>query len=225
MVGVGAGYGYRPPIQIPLGAFADCFEQAYRYLGIGEPPRPGPPTGPAAQLWMLLVGPDERHRAAGQDWSACLVYLPISIDAAAPTTVDHSLRGAWQRPADSRLFAACLDDPDTLIIGNCGWPHRFELVSFGTGDRTAAPESVQDACRRDAIAMLGSPAAFDRGDLTIQVIPARPDPTGDGTLITGPAALTGDDDYVTHCLITPTDPTRRLAAPLRGLRDAPVPLS
>jgi hypothetical protein len=221
---VGVDAGYRPSIQIPQGAFEKCFERAYGYLGIGDPPPPGLPAGPAAQIWMLLVGPDERQRAAGQDWSACLVHLPISIDAAAPTTVDHSLQGAWQRPADSRLFAVCMDDPDTLFIGNCGWPHRFELVSFGAGDRTAAPESVQEACRQEAIAMLGSPAAFDRGDLTIQVIPARPDPT-DGTLITGPAAITGDDDYFTHCLITPTDPGRQLAAALRDLRDAPVPLT
>ncbi len=222
---VEVGAGYRPSIQIPQGAFEECLEQAYRYLGINAAPRPGLPAGPAAQVWPLLVGPDERQRAAGQDWSACLVYLPISIDVAAPTTVDYSLQGAWQRPTDSRLFAVCMDDPDILFIGNCGSPHRFELVGFGAGDRTAAPESVQQACRRDAIAMLGSPAAFDRGDLTIQVIPARPDPTGGWVLITGPAAITGDDAYFTHCLITPTDPTRRLAAALRGLRDAPVPFT
>jgi hypothetical protein len=153
------------------------------------------------------------------------VDLPISIDAAAPTTVDHSLQGAWHRPADSRLFAVCMDDPDTLIIGNCGSPHRFELVSLGPGDRPVAPESVQQACRQDAIAMLGSPAEFDRGDLTIQVIPARPDPNSGWVLITGAAAIAGDDAYVTHCLITPTDPTRRLAAALRGLHDARVPFN
>ena len=222
---VGVGAGYRPSLQIPQGAFEKCLEQAYGYLSIGDPPRPGLPAGPTAQVWTLLVGPDERQCAAGQEWSACLVYLPVSIDAAPPTTVDHSLQGAWQRPADSRLFAVCMDDPGTLLIRSCGSPHHFELVSFGVGERTAAPESVREACRQDAVAMLGSPAAFDRGDLTIEVIPARPDPTNGWVLITGPAAIAGDDDYLTHCLITPSDPTRRLAAALRGLNDAPLPFT
>ena len=55
-------------------------------------------------------------------------------------------------------------------------------------------------------------------------LPIQPD-TFEGTLLTCPAAVTPDGDYDTACLATPRDPTRRLTAPLRGLGDAPTPLS
>ena len=87
-----------------------------------------------------------------------------------------------------------------------------------------APDAASAACREFAVATLGSSAAFDRGDLDLQLLPIRPDPN-DGTLLTGPAAVTPDGDYDTACLATPRDPTRRLTAPLRGLGDAPTPLS
>lgn len=218
--------GYTASTELPFAAFDRCAQQAHTYVGITDPPQPNsPPLGPAAWVWFALVGPDDRQRAAGQDWSACLVYLPVSVDAEVPITVDHSLRGAWQRPVDSRLFAICLDDPDTMYFANCGWPHRFELVSTSPGDQAVTPESVDDACRQDAVQMLGSPAAFDRGDLIVQVVPIRYDETGPGILITGPAAITADLDYLTQCMLTPTDPGKSLAAPLRGLGDAPVPLN
>ena len=86
------------------------------------------------------------------------------------------------------------------------------------------PVAAAAVCREVAVITLGSSAAFDRGDLELQLVPIRPDPT-DGTLLTGPAAVTPDGDYDTACLATPHDPTRRLTAPLRGLGDAPTPLS
>lgn len=216
--------GYPASTEVPFADFDQCMLQAYAYVGI-DPPQPPMLVGPAAWVWFAVVGPDDRQRAAGQDWSACVVYLPISVDAEIPITVDHSLRGAWQRPVDSRLFAICLDDPDTMYFASCGWPHRFELVSTSSGDPAATPESVQDACRQDAVQMLGSPAAFDRGDLTVHVVPIRFDETGPGNLITGPAAITADSEYFIQCVLAPTDPGKRLAAPLRGLGDAPVPLN
>ena len=174
-------------------------------------------------MWFVLVGPDDRQRAAGQDWSACVVFLPISADAAAPITIDHSMRGAWNRPEDSRLFAVCVDGVD-LRSANCLWPHQFEVISYSLGDPAASPESVQSECTRDVVAALGSPAALDRGEISVLVVPARPDPNGN-RLLTGTAAVTTETGYVNNCLLGPTDSGKRLTGSVRGLMDAPLPLN
>src|SRR6185437_11298049 len=98
----------------------------------------------------------------------------------------------------------------------CLWPHRFEVISFNPGDPAASPESVQDACTRDVAAALGSPAALNRGEVSVLVVPARPDPTGN-RLITGPAAATAGARYVNNCILKPTDTRRMLTDSVRGL--------
>jgi len=216
--------GYPDGTDLPDTAIDQCFQQAYSYLGL---PTPAPPTelpvGPAVSVWFVLVGPDDRQRADGQDWSACVVFLPISADADAPITIDHSLRGTWDRPEDSRLFALCVYGVD-LMSANCLAPHQFEVISFNLGDPAASPESVQSQCTRDVAAALGSPAALDRGEISVLVVPARPDPNGN-RLLTGPAAVTTETGYVNNCMLSPTDPGKRLTGSVRGLMDAPLPIN
>jgi hypothetical protein len=173
---------------------------------------------------VAVVGPDEEQRAVGQDWAACLVYLPLSGDAAVPLRIDHSLRGAWRHPVDSRLFTVCWEQTVPFLLGNCWAAHPFEVLGAARLPAGTTPETATAACRKFTVATLGSPAALDRGDLDVQLLPIRPDPT-EGTLLTGPAAVTPDGDYDTACLATPHDPTRRLTAPLRGLGEAPTPLT
>ena len=215
--------GYLDGAEIPAVAVRQCLEQAFGYLGLPTPP-PAPelPVGPAVSVWYVLVGPDDRQRASGQDWTACVVLLPISTDPAAPTTIDHSLRDAWNRPDDSRLFGQCLDQVGQ-VAANCWWPHRFEVISRRPGDPGASPASVQDVCTQDAVQALGSPAALNRGELSVLAVPAAPDPTGDG-LSTGPGAVTPGADYVTNCLLSPSDTSKMLTDSVRGLREAPAPL-
>jgi hypothetical protein len=215
--------GYRVATEIPIVAARQCLEQTFGYLGLPTPP-PSPelPVGPAVSVWYLLVGPDDRQRASGQDWVACMVLLPISADPAAPATIDHSLHDAWNRPDESRLFGQCLDQVG-LVAANCWWPHRFEVISRRLGDPSASPVSVQDGCTQDAVQALGSPAALNRGELSVLAIPAPPDPTGDG-LSTGPGAVTPGADYVNNCLLSPSDTSKMLSDSVRGLREAPAPL-
>jgi hypothetical protein len=220
---VSLAQGYPDGIDVPNTAIEQCYQQAYSYLGLPTPPPPTElPVGPAVSVWFVLVGPDDRQRAAGQDWSACVVFLPISADAASPITIDHSMRGAWNRPEGSRLFALCLYGVD-LVSANCLAPHQFEVISSRPGDPAASPETIQSECTRDVVAALGSPAALDRGEITVLVVPARPDPNGN-RLLTGPAAVTTETGYVNNCLLSPTDPGKRLTRPVRGLMDAPAPL-
>src|SRR6478735_8333781 len=221
---VSLAQGYPDGIDVPNTAIDQCYQQAYSYLGLPTPPPPPElPVGPAVSVWFVLVGPDDRQRAAGQDWSACVVFLPVSADAVSSITIDHSLRGAWARPEDSRLFALCVYGVD-LVSANCLGPHQFEVISYSLGDPAASPESVQSECAQDVAAALGSPAAVDRGEITVLVVPARPDPNGN-RLLTGPAAVTAETGYVNNCLLSPTDPGKRLTGSVRGLMDAPLPIN
>ena len=81
-----------------------CGGHVHQYLGA---PSPAPPADgsfvPLAAVGVALIGPDTRQSAAGQNWAACMVYLPISIDAAAPLTIDHSSKG----PGSARKTADC----------------------------------------------------------------------------------------------------------------------
>ena len=53
---------------------------------------------------VAVVGPDDKQRAAGQDWAAaCLVYLPLSGDAAAPCASTTRCAG----PGTTRWTAGC----------------------------------------------------------------------------------------------------------------------
>ena len=56
------------------------------------------------------------------------------------------------------------------------------------------------------------------------MVPARPDPNGN-RLLTGPAAVTAETGYVNNCLLSPTDPGKRLTGSVRGLMDAPLPIN
>ncbi len=201
-----------------------CSDEVSDYLGTPPPP---PSDGSFAQFavvgWTLL-GPDARQRAAGQNWAACAVYLPTFGNGEAPVTVDHSLQGAWQRTADSRLFAICVDNTASPWPTTCGSPHRFEILGVAVGT-PGTPQDVLDAqCRQIVVQALVSSTALDRGDLVTQVLPVRDEPS-DGTMITGPAAISADSDYSNFCLATPTDSSKRLIAPLRGLGDGVVPLN
>jgi hypothetical protein len=216
--------GHLDGTEIPAAAVRQCLEQAFGYLGLPTPPpAPALPVGPAVSVWYVLVGPNDRQQASGQHWTACAVALPISTDPAAPTTIDHSLHDAWTRPDDSRLFGQCLDQVGQVAT-NCRSPHRFEVISRRPGDPESSPLSLQDACTQDAVQALGSPTALNRGELSVLAVAAPPDPTGDG-LSTGPGAVTPGADYVTNCLISPSDTSRMLTDSVRGLKEAPAPLN
>src|SRR6478672_616575 len=110
---------------------SDPCGHVHQYLGA---PSPAPPADgsfvPFAAVGVALIGPGARQRAAGQNWAACIVYLPISTDAAAPLTIDHPLQGAWQRTEDSRLSRSAWTTP----------PH--------SGRRTPVDAPLRDAGHR-----------------------------------------------------------------------------
>ena len=215
--------------------YRSCHTQSDTYMqipqrlvlddGVTVPSTPsGTEFSPAADVLVALVGPNPRQRAAGQKWAACVIFLPRSVIPEVPTTIDHSLRGAWLRDDDKGLFSLCLAGPTSQVATNCHWPHRFEMVGMGWGNPSASQVSIDTACRESAVQALGSSAALTGGTVTPVVVPVRPNPNNDGGLVSGPAAVTAESPYLNICLVTTTDSTQRLIAPLRGLGEAPVPI-
>lgn len=221
VVSVGAGTGR----QSSAGDVAEqrCWSAAHGYLGVPDPATTYLERVPVADVWSVVIGPDARQRAAGQDWSACVVHLPPTGTYRA-MTADHSLRGAWERPADGHLFSMCLDDESAQSPVPCEWTHAAEHVSYWSGDPGAPQESGLADCRADAIDALGSSVALDRGDLAVTVGYSRYADSDEGELIIGPEAVTADGDYFVDCMLIAGQAGRQLIGPLRGLGDAPVPL-
>ena len=218
VVSIGAGVDLDASFQD--GSWDRCWDDAAGYLGL-----PGRQAGaghrsPEANVMAALIGPDPRQQAAGQDWAACVVQ---PAPTGSGSTVEHSLRDAWSRADDRRLFALCLTDTRSLQAVDCRERHGAEQISSWSGDPAGSGAPDVDACRQEAIGALGSPRPLDRGELTTVALPTRWSDAS-GRQITGPDAVSATQPYVVICLLLPADPARALVGPLRALGDAPVPL-
>lgn len=220
VVTIGAGVDLETSFQD--GSWDRCWQDAYGYLGLPDPVPGNDHRVPDVNVLTALIGPDPRQRAAGQDWAACVVQ-PATSGSGAGMTLEHSWRDAWSRTEDRRLLALCLGDDRLLYPVDCRERHRAEQISSWSGDPAGINEPVVDACRQDAVDALGSPAALDRGDLSVLALPTRWS-DGTGEQITGPEAVSAVEPYVVLCLLVPANPARVLVGPLRELGDAPVPL-
>ncbi|WP_420120046.1 hypothetical protein [Nakamurella sp.] len=203
------------------GSLERCFDAGYTYLGMPDPrAADGGPTA-ASRAWPVLVGPDARQRAAGQDWSACVIGPPPQGGGPGSGQVDRALRDVWATPADRIFFALCLDDPDRQVPVGCRSGHRFEELAYWPGDPGRAADAVLADCRAVAADAIGSPAHLDSGALTVQVVNSTYDDVAE-QVVTGDAAVADPDGYIVDCLVSAGD-GGPLTGPLRGLGDQPVP--
>ena len=200
-------------------AYSTCAEPVGEYLGL-PPGHAESVMQPFVDPLMAVLGPTDRQRAAGQTWAACVVYPDPTPDGA--PTIDHSVRNAWQRPADRWLVAACTDD---LSVGkgiSCGLPHRYEALSWAHGSPTATQESLDGWCRDANTQAVGSPTPFSHGDLVSLAVGVR---QGRTAPLTESQVVEAAGDFDVYCVVTPADGTRLLTAPIRGLGETPPPLS
>ena len=203
------------------GTWDQCWSAIFSYLGLPYSTGSEPERYPVSNASPTLIGPDARQRAAGQDWSACVVGVPPDGVTDAAPTVDHSLRGSWRE--HGAVFAVCLVDDRTQEPVSCGRPHGFEQISYwdGDADRSAADDVA--ACRLDSVDALGSTDALDDGALQVVVVHSAYDERS-GELIIGPEARSADGTFYVDCMLAPVQADRQLTGPLRGLGDGPVPL-
>lgn len=203
------------------GTWDQCWSAVVSYLGLPNSTGSNPDRYPTSSASPTLIGPDARQRAAGQDWSACVVGVPPAGETDAAPAVNDSLRGSWQRD-EGRLFALCLDDDETQEPVSCGRPHGFEQVSYWEGDPDRSADDDAADCRRDAIDALGATDGLDSGALQVVVVHSAYDDTS-GELITGAPARAAAGGFTVDCMLAPAQAGRELVGPLRGVGDGPVP--
>ena len=204
------------------GSWHQCWSAIDSYLGLPPTLGTNPDRRPMSSASPTLIGPDERQRSAGQDWSACVVGVPPDGVSDAAGRLNGSLRGSWNT-ADGARFALCLDDPSSQEPTSCGRPHAAEQVSYWTGNasRPAADDAAD--CRLDAIDALGSTDALDDGSLQVVVVDSTVD-DDTGEVRTGADVRSAASGFYVDCLLMPAQAGRELDGPLRGLADGPVPL-
>jgi hypothetical protein len=186
-----------------------CWDSAGTYLGH--------PRGFDVQEWIpaiaygaAFVGPDLRQRAAGQRWAACVVFAVEPVGGASRPLVG-SVADAFARPRpNTPEFAVCQERAGGGAFA-CSRPHVVEV--FATSLR-AASEVSAEAVRRTCQELVADATGM-------------PDPTAGGRLT---VATTTDDagpaEYVfTQCVVTVTDPARRLTSTVRHLGTDPLPLT
>lgn len=218
-------------IDAQLGQWPECDQQVIAYLGIP------PADGPAGQVWRTSVTalttgflwPSRVQAAAGQPWVACVAAIsdPFAATIQRPSRVDFTMRGSWSNPMLRDLFGVCRQDP--LEYLSCTQPHRTEVLADAD---LSSPELTQDeldqGCRDLAGAQTGMADSTAAGTLTVEVtIGAYRGQTTDVEPVPDLAAARALDppaDYLSaQCLISTTDPARRLTVSLRSLGTAPVP--
>ena len=131
-----------------------CAPPASAYLGL--PTANGKPA-PVSTFWYpsisaqwFVLGPSQRQAAAGQRWSACLVYLPSGDPRTVSERYVSSLRNALLTGVDSALVGVCPDDQswNGSNAGGCGARHRAEVfaTNYFVGGRQISREQMLSTC-------------------------------------------------------------------------------
>ena len=213
-----------------------CGQAARSYLGVGtasaqpaaQAGQPGrtvdDPWAPSVRAGLVLAGPDQRQRAAGQDWVACVVDVTVpgggSGPGDAPDTYDGSARGGYDGGRLPSAFAFCRSGPDVIDAADipCTQDHPVEVLASTFDVAPTAAATLQDTCDALAARLTRMPDPMAGGRLRTVMSSGYVAP--DGTVHIGADA----DGHVSlaQCLIAVVGPGS-LNGTLIGLGDAPVP--
>ncbi len=191
-----------------MGTSGACWAAATRYVGLsalGEVA--SAPTSlrttvdwrPDLRVRGQLIGADVLQRAAGRDWSACLVR-PEKLE-----TYLGSVRGALAGGAAPAEYGDCSPSTDTAVFSwvDCARPHPTERLGWAVVPAgTVAAVALAASCRQFAAFLLRTGDPTYSGVLDIVV--------GTGDLITCTAVIRGD---------------ARLVGSLIGIGPGPLPLT
>lgn len=167
-----------------------CTLAASVYLGL--PITAGKPS-PLFTFWYpsisaewFVLNPSERQAAAGQRWSACMVYLPSGDPRTVGERFGSTLHNALLTGAESGVVGVCPDDQswNGSDAGGCGSPHSAEV--FGTdyfiGGHQVSRLQMESTCASLVQLATGMADVTAAGRLTVEIQASSPD----GYPVTGP---------------------------------------
>jgi len=190
---------------------AQCAARMTTYLGQPDEETTVGSWDLAMKIRTELVGPDQRQRATGQHWAACVVYPAERRDGV--REFSGPVRDLLLRPGvDNAAFSSCANDIAAQSV-SCLLPHRVEVFATMSVVPGTTAEQLQSSCL----------------DL-VTAVTRMPDPTASGALIVagavpadGGAAGKGASQHAL-CAVTVKDSNKALTLTLRNLGSAPLPL-
>ncbi|GAA2011459.1 hypothetical protein JL107_07040 [Nakamurella flavida] len=197
-----------------------CGASARDYLGAGDPADATGPWMPSIRSGVVLAGPDDLQRAAGQDWVACVVDLsPFGTDTDTGT-YDGTARGGYDGGRLPSAFALCRSGRDVIDAADipCTQAHAVEVLASTFDVPATAAATLGRTCDALARRLTRMPDVTAGGRLEVVVNSGYVG--ADGTLYPGADA----DGHVSlaQCLIGVVGP-ETLSGTVIGLGDAPVP--
>ncbi|MBM9477503.1 hypothetical protein JL107_13720 [Nakamurella flavida] len=213
------------------GAAYVCDYQTQDYQGVPAALRGG---ALFADIWSsrlftpsVSVVPDERQRAAGQNWTACVAFRVDAAEQVAP--FDASVRDLYRTGTPPADAGSCEDvaDPAVARAVPCGRPHQVELMATSTTMLvdSATGQLVTDPLLPECVALVGlltrRPDLDAEGGLTVSVDASyRKQATGEA--VGDPGAQTDEVLQDLRCRVVALA-GRTLSGTLLGLGDRPVP--
>lgn len=199
-------------------AIDDCLTAGTAFVGAaGTATDPSPGWTHQLRYLSAFAGPDDRQRAAGQHWLACVVRPAGWNPDEQELPYTGSLRDAVTTGVERDRTGVCaldvvLEDPVT-----CDDPHRGE--SFGVTDTEEPSLRAQwlDTCRSWVVSLTGLADPTAAGQLEVTLV-VRDDLTGH---FAGDAEIPAGAHL--RCGIVTTDPGRLLTGSVRALGDQPLP--
>ncbi|MDQ2738449.1 MAG: hypothetical protein M3Y35_07515 [Actinomycetota bacterium] len=158
-----------------------------------------------SSVGVFVAGPTDLQRSMGQKWLACIGYID-NVDGQT-ATFNQSLNGIY-RPTTTppEQLAYCVT---TLELGraapvDCHTPHQAELFAFNIA--TATPSQLDSTCTT-----------------VIRQLTGMSDPTAAGRLRVAIIGPTSELQSRVCALTTVAPDHHRLAGPLTGIGNKPVP--
>ncbi|GGM08123.1 hypothetical protein [Nakamurella endophytica] len=189
---------------------------AVTYLGLQPDGTLDGTWSPATFVADRQIGPSRRQRAAGQQWTACVLVPALP---AADTTYTGTARGAFAGGRLPQVYAVCAG----TVLGErpmpCGRAHTVEVIGStwvtGPVDRARLARGCADLVRR--VTGLADPTAAGALTLSSEVVGWSSDGmTGDPADESVRARSTGTALCAVHA-------SRELRATLVGIGDRPLP--
>lgn len=205
-----------------------CTSAAQSYLGVIAAPTRPVDVAAGATPWSspivptaVTFGPGPLQRAAGQQWSACVV-LGVGFPG---QRFPGSVRGlARVGGSGFAPYAVCSPAPVVHATVPCGTPHRYEVFAeaYDLGPDEAASAA---SCREQVAQQTGLADPLADGRLAVELMPYAYDQTsGSESRVVPYGEARASDGRGLICVVRPADPDARLTGTLHGIGDRPLPL-
>lgn len=199
-------------------AIDECLTAGSAFVGVSGTAAGAEPTwSHRLQYYSAFAGPDDRQRAAGQDWLACVLRPANPDDDTTVPPYRGTLRDAIFTGVERDRTGVCAPDPTLEDFVPCSLPHLGENFGLANTREPSTRAEWEDSCRAwvSALTGLADPTADGQLELTLVV---RDDVSGE--YVGDPQIPAGAH---LRCGLISADRDRMLTGSVRAIGDEPLP--